>query len=117
MSEDGQSPSIAKVVMNAFAALQSAGASVPLLHIHHPSFHEPAQNGYFKLAKHFKWALDEVMIRGRKEMPTRPTRVIILEDDLLIAPDFFEYFEATSPMLDSDESLLGIRHCLHNIVT
>ena len=36
-----------------------------------------------------------------------PRRVIILEEDLEIAPDFFEYFAALSPMLDSDPSLLG----------
>ncbi len=35
-------------------------------------------------------------------------RVIILEEDLEIAPDFFEYFAATSPLLDNDPTLLTI---------
>ncbi len=32
-------------------------------------------------------------------------QVIIVEDDLEFAPDFFEYFEATLPVLRSDPSL------------
>ena len=35
-------------------------------------------------------------------------RVIILEEDLEIAPDFFEYFAATSPLLDADPTLLTV---------
>ncbi|KAK8825671.1 hypothetical protein WA577_000842 [Blastocystis sp. JDR] len=35
-------------------------------------------------------------------------QVIILEDDLEIAPDFFEYFDATSPLLWTDSSLFCI---------
>jgi alpha-1,3-mannosyl-glycoprotein beta-1,2-N-acetylglucosaminyltransferase len=31
--------------------------------------------------------------------------VIIVEDDLEFSPDFFEYFEATLPLLKSDPSL------------
>jgi len=34
--------------------------------------------------------------------------VIILEDDMDIAPDFFDYFEATLPILKSDPSLFCI---------
>ena len=32
-------------------------------------------------------------------------QVIIVEDDLEFAPDFFEYFEATLPVLKSDPTL------------
>lgn len=35
-------------------------------------------------------------------------RVIILEEDLLIAPDFFELFASTKQLLDGDESLLAV---------
>jgi hypothetical protein len=34
-------------------------------------------------------------------------RVIILEEDLKIASDFFEFFAAVTPMIDHDTSLLG----------
>jgi alpha-1,3-mannosyl-glycoprotein beta-1,2-N-acetylglucosaminyltransferase len=30
-----------------------------------------------------------------------------LEEDLQIAPDFFEYFTAIAPLLDSDDTLLA----------
>lgn len=36
-------------------------------------------------------------------------QVIILEEDLQIAPDFFEYFLALVPLLHSDDSLLGVK--------
>ena len=34
-------------------------------------------------------------------------RVIILEEDLQIAPDFFEFFAAVTPFIDTDDTLLG----------
>ena len=35
-------------------------------------------------------------------------QVIILEDDMDLADDFFEYFQALSVLLDSDPTLLAI---------
>ena len=32
-------------------------------------------------------------------------QVIVVEDDLEISPDFFEYFSATLPLLKQDKSL------------
>lgn len=34
-------------------------------------------------------------------------RVIILEEDIEIAPDFFEFFSSIKTMVDEDVSLLG----------
>lgn len=34
--------------------------------------------------------------------------MIILEEDLEIAPDFFDYFDALAPLLDSDKTLMAI---------
>lgn len=34
---------------------------LPFLHVHHPGSNLPAENGYFKLSRHFKWALDSVI--------------------------------------------------------
>jgi hypothetical protein len=34
-------------------------------------------------------------------------RVIILEEDLQIAPDFFSFFAGVAPLLDTDPTLLG----------
>eukprot|EP00096_Caligus_rogercresseyi_P012060 TRINITY_DN4945_c0_g1_i1.p1 TRINITY_DN4945_c0_g1~~TRINITY_DN4945_c0_g1_i1.p1 ORF type:complete len:440 (-),score=93.96 TRINITY_DN4945_c0_g1_i1:726-2045(-) len=55
--------------------------------------------GYFKIARHYGWALNFTFNVYKAE------QVIIVEDDLEISPDFYEYFEATLPILRQDPSL------------
>ncbi|XP_015604303.1 alpha-1,3-mannosyl-glycoprotein 2-beta-N-acetylglucosaminyltransferase [Cephus cinctus] len=55
--------------------------------------------GYFKIARHYGWALNQVFLKF--EFDT----AIVVEDDLDIAPDFFEYFLGTYPLLVQDQSL------------
>lgn len=57
---------------------------------------------YYKIARHYKWALDELFYKHNF------SRVIILEDDMEIAPDFFSYFEAAATLLDSDKSIMAV---------
>jgi len=57
---------------------------------------------YQALASHYGWALSQSFGREGVE------RVIILEEDIDISPDFFEFFLALSPMYDSDPSLLAV---------
>ncbi|VFQ62109.1 unnamed protein product [Cuscuta campestris] len=52
---------------------------------------------YYKIARHYKWALDQLFYKHNF------SRVIILEDDMEIAIDFFDYFEAGAILLDSDK--------------
>eukprot|EP00088_Acartia_fossae_P007455 TRINITY_DN13504_c0_g1_i6.p1 TRINITY_DN13504_c0_g1~~TRINITY_DN13504_c0_g1_i6.p1 ORF type:complete len:446 (+),score=71.52 TRINITY_DN13504_c0_g1_i6:169-1506(+) len=55
--------------------------------------------GYFKIARHYGWALNHTFYNlGHKQ-------VIIVEDDLEISPDFYQYFSATLPILRQDKSL------------
>jgi len=54
---------------------------------------------YYRIAAHYKWALSKVFDEHEFD------QVILLEDDMEIAPDFFQYFEATLPLLQSDPSL------------
>lgn len=54
--------------------------------------------GYYKISRHYGWALNQVFSRGFEF-------VIIVEDDLNVSPDFFEYFQATYPLLRNDSSL------------
>ncbi|KAG7276574.1 hypothetical protein CRUP_019624 [Coryphaenoides rupestris] len=55
--------------------------------------------GYYKISRHYRWALGQVFrTLGHKT-------VIIVEDDLEVAPDFFEYFQALHPLLRDDPSL------------
>ncbi|CAM9456335.1 unnamed protein product [Ectocarpus fasciculatus] len=78
-------------------------------HIHHtPAKRE--NRPYFKLSAHYEWALsqvfDELFQTGYSSAAV--DKVIILEEDLEIAPDFFEYFSAMAPLLDSDETLMAV---------
>ncbi|XP_020599593.1 alpha-1,3-mannosyl-glycoprotein 2-beta-N-acetylglucosaminyltransferase-like isoform X2 [Phalaenopsis equestris] len=57
---------------------------------------------YYKISRHYKWALDELFFKKNF------SRVIILEDDMEIAPDFFDYFEATATLLDNDKSVMAV---------
>ncbi|XP_026742000.1 alpha-1,3-mannosyl-glycoprotein 2-beta-N-acetylglucosaminyltransferase [Trichoplusia ni] len=55
--------------------------------------------GYYKIARHYKFALNHVFETLGHEA------VIIVEDDLDISPDFFEYFLGTYPLLLKDKTL------------
>lgn len=57
---------------------------------------------YYKIARHYKWALDKLFYEHKFD------KVIILEDDMEIAPDFFDYFEAGAALLDHDKSIMAI---------
>ncbi|KAI3774210.1 hypothetical protein L1987_48755 [Smallanthus sonchifolius] len=57
---------------------------------------------YYKIARHYKWALDQLFYKHNFN------RVIILEDDMEISPDFFNYFEAGADLLDKDKSIMAI---------
>eukprot|EP00756_Hemistasia_phaeocysticola_P022129 Hpha_TRINITY_DN15815_c2_g13::TRINITY_DN15815_c2_g13_i1::g.189655::m.189655/K00726/MGAT1; alpha-1,3-mannosyl-glycoprotein beta-1,2-N-acetylglucosaminyltransferase len=57
---------------------------------------------YYAIAHHYGWALGQVFGTGLYQ------RVIILEEDLEVADDFFRYMRAMSPLLDEDESLLCV---------
>lgn len=55
--------------------------------------------GYFKIARHYGWALNQTFFNFNFES------VIIVEDDLDISPDFFEYFSGLLPLLKKDPTL------------
>ncbi|KAM9306300.1 alpha-1,3-mannosyl-glycoprotein 2-beta-N-acetylglucosaminyltransferase b [Pholidichthys leucotaenia] len=55
--------------------------------------------GYYKIARHYRWALNQVFNTFFH------STVVIVEDDLEVAPDFFEYFRALYPILRSDPML------------
>ncbi|NWX22794.1 MGAT1 acetylglucosaminyltransferase, partial [Aegotheles bennettii] len=75
-------------------------------HIHQPDLAEipvPPEHrkfqGYYKIARHYRWALGQVFHTFRYRA------AIVVEDDLEVAPDFFEYFQAAFPLLLADPSL------------
>ncbi|XP_026790919.3 alpha-1,3-mannosyl-glycoprotein 2-beta-N-acetylglucosaminyltransferase a [Pangasianodon hypophthalmus] len=63
-----------------------------------PAGHNKFQ-GYYKISRHYRWALNQVFNSFSY------SAVIIVEDDLEVAPDFFEYFKALHPVLQSDPTL------------
>ncbi|NXY86986.1 MGAT1 acetylglucosaminyltransferase, partial [Alcedo cyanopectus] len=84
--------------------ISSYGSSVA--HIQQPDLSEPPVppehrkfQGYYKIARHYRWALGQVF------RVFRYRAAIVVEDDLEVAPDFFEYFQAALPLLWSDPSL------------
>jgi len=82
---------------------------VPFFHIRHDAASPNLRgNAYQKLAVHYGWALRTLFDGKAYEQYPLPERVIILEEDLRIAPDFFDYFEATAPLLDKDPNLLAV---------
>ncbi|CAN0297363.1 unnamed protein product [Ascophyllum nodosum] len=60
-----------------------------------------AGEGATRIAMHYKFSLNHVFERE----PEAPA-VIIVEDDLLLSPDFLEYFEANAPILERDADTL-----------
>ncbi|NXX99203.1 MGAT1 acetylglucosaminyltransferase, partial [Centropus bengalensis] len=77
-----------------------------VLHIRQPDLSDlpvPPEHrkfqGYYKIARHYRWALSQVFRTFRYRA------AIVVEDDLEVAPDFFEYFQATFPLLLADRSL------------
>ncbi|XP_075241037.1 alpha-1,3-mannosyl-glycoprotein 2-beta-N-acetylglucosaminyltransferase-like isoform X2 [Convolutriloba macropyga] len=58
--------------------------------------------GYYKISRHYRWALTQVFDVYNYEA------VIIVEDDLEVSPDFFEYFLATYPLLKDDPTLFCV---------
>ncbi|KRY47284.1 Alpha-1,3-mannosyl-glycoprotein 2-beta-N-acetylglucosaminyltransferase [Trichinella britovi] len=55
--------------------------------------------GYYKIARHYRWALNQIFFHMKYKT------VIVTEDDLQIAVDFFEFFLATYKILIADSSL------------
>ncbi|XP_037796305.1 protein O-linked-mannose beta-1,2-N-acetylglucosaminyltransferase 1-like [Penaeus monodon] len=56
-----------------------------------------------KIAEHYRMALDAAFSR----FPEAP-KAILLEEDLLVAPDFFSFFNQTAWLLDHDSTLICV---------
>ena len=91
VSEDGASPRVQEVVDKARQAWlgllppYSTTTALYFKHEHYPDGNNPSfENGYWRLCAHFKWALQKAL-----GADASLKRVILLEEDLKIAPDFF----------------------------
>uniref|UniRef100_F6XZ31 Alpha-1,3-mannosyl-glycoprotein 2-beta-N-acetylglucosaminyltransferase n=1 Tax=Ciona intestinalis TaxID=7719 RepID=F6XZ31_CIOIN len=68
-----------------------------------PPKHRGGLRGYYKLSMHYKWAITQVF----SLFPSSDS-ILILEDDLEVAPDFFSYFSSMHNLLLRDPSILCI---------
>lgn len=93
VSQDGDAAAVTDVARASGARLaQNAGPSRRFL-----------SDGAERIATHYKFTLTTAFAT----FPSAPA-VIVAEDDLLFAPDFYEFFAANAALLDSDPSLLAL---------
>lgn len=106
VTQDRDIPAVTQVIEDYKTKFEDKG--IPFYHIKHPSSPGLRGNPYQLLAVHYGWALRTLFDGDAYDKYSLPERVIILEEDLRIAPDFFDYFEAVAPLLDSDPNLLAV---------
>jgi alpha-1,3-mannosyl-glycoprotein beta-1,2-N-acetylglucosaminyltransferase len=131
ISQDGNYEPVAQVIRFYQEKFQRE-LNIPVIHWQH---HASSLRGagvasgaaaYKALAVHYGWALQKVFdnktvvsIGGSTgggsntaatttHLTVQPKRVLILEEDLHVACDFFDYFAALAPLLDRDATLLAI---------
>lgn len=100
VSQDGDDAAVAEVIA-------SYGSRV--IHLHYywpgkpPRKSEKIRTPYLKIAGHYQFALTHVMdhVNGHE----RWDRVVMLEDDMYVSPDFFSYFRRMSPLFELDSTL------------
>lgn len=85
ISQDGENSDVRTLIQNKYAD--------DTMHIHHTPL---GSNGYDKLANHYKWLLNRIFDVFNYEY------IIMVEEDLQVSIDFFEYFAATIPILASE---------------
>lgn len=98
ISQDGDAEGMAQFIRESYVDTGIA------MHIqNHPRVdHKEKLSSYYYIADHFKFAL------GKAFDVLKFDTVVILEDDMEIAPDFFSYFHSLAPLLHSDSSLLCV---------
>ncbi|XP_020113363.1 alpha-1,3-mannosyl-glycoprotein 2-beta-N-acetylglucosaminyltransferase isoform X2 [Ananas comosus] len=98
VSQDGTNPDVKSKALSYSQITYMQHVDLEPVHTERPG----ELIAYYKIARHYKWALDELFTKHNFN------RVIILEDDMEIAPDFFDYFEATSTLLDNDKTIMAV---------
>ncbi|KAL7495109.1 hypothetical protein ACHAWT_003624 [Skeletonema menzelii] len=129
ISQDGDDPGV-KAVIESYREAFEINLGVPLYRIEHYRPPEDKQEKshveswdtdpkpYQDLARHYGWALEQTFTSVAYDLdaqhdrhiskPPLPKRVIILEEDIEIATDFFSLMNATADILDSDDTLLAV---------
>ncbi|KAJ1427689.1 glycosyl transferase, partial [Ochromonadaceae sp. CCMP2298] len=90
VAQDGALPEIAAVVQRWGLRLLQNKAGLRLRG-------GAASDGAARIAMHYKYALSSAF-----ELFPTAQAVVVVEDDLLFSPDFFEYLLDTAPVLEED---------------
>lgn len=98
ISQDGSDPHVKSKAMSYDQLTYMQHLDYEPVHTERPG----EMIAYYKIARHYKWALDQLFYKHKL------SRVIILEDDMEISPDFFDYFEAGAALMDHDKSIMAI---------
>ncbi|VDM31723.1 unnamed protein product [Hydatigera taeniaeformis] len=59
-------------------------------------------DSYYRISRNYRWSLGQMFDEYKYNL------TIIVEDDIDVAPDFFDYFSALAPLLMEDKSLFCI---------
>ena len=109
VSQDGDHPGVKKVI-------ESFQSRYPIHHLQfqydeatwsqrtsplHPTY-DPKWRAHYKISAHYLNMLTKIFDISNFD------RVIILEDDMELAPDFVDYFQAASGMFEKDPSVLCV---------
>ena len=126
ISQDGENKDVRAVVIEFMHKFHEVG--VPFIHATHGKLKplpknlggvNGVNNAYRDLAVHYGWALNRLFdgttykkagydsSSSSTELPPCQ-RVIILEEDIKVAPDFFSFMHAMAPLLESDPTLLAV---------
>ena len=126
VSQDGPNSEVRDVI-EAYQQLFEYKLGIPLYRIQHER--EPERDldendwsdPYIRLAKHYGWAIEQVFSsdaytsgakHSRSDLsnrtPPKPHRLIVLEEDIEVARDFFSLMNATADLLDVDDTLLAV---------
>lgn len=65
------------------------------------------KEAYRKISRHYRWALRRLFVEGING-EGGVERVVVVEDDMEIAVDFYEYFDALTPILEADPTLFCV---------
>ncbi|KAK4740430.1 hypothetical protein R3W88_004127 [Solanum pinnatisectum] len=101
ISQDGSNPDVRKLALSYDQLTYMQHLDFEPVHTERPG----ELVAYYKIARHYKWALDQLFHKHNF------SRVIILEDDMEIAADFFDYFEAGATLLDRDKLQNAYSQC------
>ena len=69
-------------------------------HLHARALPMPGEDGAARIASHYGYALAHML-----STPAAPPALLIVEDDMAFAPDFYEYFHAVAGLLEADDTL------------